>query len=34
MERCWVEDPAKRVDIFEAVRFLREAVEENKKRIK
>lgn len=32
MEQCWKEDPSERVDIFEAVRFLREAVEENKKR--
>lgn len=31
IERCWIEDPTKRVDIFDAVRFLREAVEENKK---
>ena len=30
MERCWFDDPAKRVDIFEAVRFLREAVKQNK----
>jgi hypothetical protein len=32
MENCWVDDPAKRVDIFEAVRFLRNAVKEDKKR--
>lgn len=31
MELCWIEEPSERVDIFEAVRFLREAVEENKK---
>ena len=29
MERCWVYDPVKRADIFEVVRFLRDAVEEN-----
>lgn len=32
MERCWIHDPDKRVDIFEAVRFLRKVVEENEKR--
>jgi hypothetical protein len=32
MERCWFDDPAERVDIFEAVRFLRAAVKQNKNR--
>lgn len=32
MERCWNEHPKDRVDIFEAVRYLREAVKENKRR--
>jgi serine/threonine protein kinase len=31
MENCWLDDPAKRVDIFEAVRFLQKSVKENKK---
>lgn len=31
MERCWIEDTEKRVDIFEAVRYLRQVVEEYKK---
>lgn len=31
MERCWNEEPSERVDIFEAVRFLREAIKENNK---
>jgi len=31
MERCWIEEPRERVDIFEAVRFLREVTEESKK---
>ena len=29
MEECWTYDPDERVDIFEVVEFLREAVEEN-----
>lgn len=29
LEKCWIEKPSERVDIFEAVRFLQEAVEEN-----
>ena len=29
MEKCWIYDPSKRVDIFEVVRFLRDAVNEN-----
>jgi hypothetical protein len=31
MERCWIEDPNERVDIFEAVRFLRQVTKESKK---
>lgn len=29
MERCWEFDPSKRLDIFEAVRDLRDAVQQN-----
>lgn len=31
IEKCWIEDPRKRIDIFEAVRFLRTTLEENNK---
>jgi serine/threonine protein kinase len=31
MEQTWEHDPEKRISIFEVVRFLREAMEENKK---
>ena len=31
MEQCWIQDPDKRADIFEAVRFLQEVMEESKK---
>ena len=31
MEKCWVYDPEKRIDIFEVVRLLRKAVAENDK---
>lgn len=31
MERCWIEEPSDRVDIFEAVKFLRKVKEENDK---
>jgi hypothetical protein len=29
MKRCWEYDPVKRIDIFEVVRLLREAIQEN-----
>eukprot|EP00978_Attheya_sp_CCMP212_P016410 scaffold42990_cov56-Attheya_sp.AAC.7 len=29
MEKCWIYDPAERIDIFSAVKFLRKAVAEN-----
>jgi hypothetical protein len=29
LERCWEPDPSKRVDVFEVVRFLREAITDN-----
>ena len=32
MEKCWVYDAEKRIDIFEVVRLLRKAVAENDKR--
>ena len=31
MERCWEQKPSDRADIFEVVRFLRDAVLENKR---
>jgi hypothetical protein len=31
MERCWMYEPDKRIDIFEVVQIFREAVAENKK---
>mmetsp|Transcript_113949 Transcript_113949/g.170435 ORF Transcript_113949/g.170435 Transcript_113949/m.170435 type:complete len:135 (-) Transcript_113949:73-477(-) len=31
MEQCWIFNPKDRIDIFEVVRLLREAVAENKK---
>jgi hypothetical protein len=31
MERCWMYEPEERIDIFEVVQLLREAVAENKK---
>mmetsp|Transcript_21509 Transcript_21509/g.45988 ORF Transcript_21509/g.45988 Transcript_21509/m.45988 type:complete len:314 (-) Transcript_21509:288-1229(-) len=31
VEKCWVYDPGERISIFEAVNFLRDAIEENKK---
>ena len=34
MEKCWVYEPDKRIDIFEVVKLLREAVEENTKLLK
>lgn len=34
MEKCWVYEPDKRIDIFEVVKLLREAVEENTKLMK
>ena len=33
MERCWIYNPDERISIFEAVTFLRDAVEENEKLI-
>jgi hypothetical protein len=32
MKRCWEYDPVKRIDIFEVVRLLREAIQENNRR--
>ena len=31
MEKCWIYDPSERIDIFEIVRRLRDAVRKNKK---
>lgn len=32
MEKCWMYDPDERIDIFEAVRLLREVLKESKRR--